>query len=416
VYWTAFVVPDFMNYLLAGGALSIVFIPIFGGYLAKGQTDEAWRAFSVIANALLLALGVATVGLWFALPALVPLVAPGFTDAQGAELVALSRIILPAQIFHLVGGLLSACLQAQDRHALPALAPLLYTGSIVAGGLLLGPSIGAYGFAWGVLVGSVLGPFGLPLYGCLRTGLRWSPTLRWDDDLKAYLWRSLPIMLGWSIVVVDDWILRRQGSLVGPGAISTLQYAKTLMKVPMGVFGLATGVAAFPTLTRLLAKGERAQAYQTLATATRQMLVLAFGAQVVLTVAGTEIATVVYGPKLPPEQHAAIGTALALMSLGLWAWAAQTVVARGFYAMGNTWLPTIVGTILVVLAYPVYAALGAAMGTDGLASASPPPPRASLPGWPLPSCYPRPPTSPEESKPACTWVCCSAAPSWAPLR
>ncbi len=50
LYATAFVVPDFLNYLLAGGALSIVFIPIFGAYLARGEEDRAEEAFSVVAN------------------------------------------------------------------------------------------------------------------------------------------------------------------------------------------------------------------------------------------------------------------------------------------------------------------------------------------------------------------------------
>src|SRR5690606_38737678 len=110
----------------------------------------------------------------------------------------------------------------------------------------------------------------------------------------------------------------------------TLQYGKQLMYVPMGVFGLATGVAAFPTLTRLIARGEGSQAYTTLAGAVRRMLVLAFAAQVVLTGAGRGISMLVYGGRIAPEQHAAIGVALACFSLGLWAWAAQTVVARGF--------------------------------------------------------------------------------------
>jgi putative peptidoglycan lipid II flippase len=56
--------------------------------------------------------------------------------------------------------------------------------------------------------------------------------------------------------------------------------------------------------------------------------------------------------------------------LSLWAWAAQTVVARGFYALGNTWLPTVLGTIIVVLTYPLYAVLEQHYGILGLAYAS----------------------------------------------
>ena len=135
----------------------------------------------------------------FARP-LASLVAPGLTHPQDIEtLTRLTRIILPAQFFHVIGGLLSATLMARNLHLLPALAPLVYSASIIAGGLIgaqfLG--VGAEGFAWGTLIGSVLGPFALPLFGCLRSGMRWRPTLSLrDPDLLRYLWLSAPIMIG----------------------------------------------------------------------------------------------------------------------------------------------------------------------------------------------------------------------------
>lgn len=371
VYFTAFILPDFLGYLLAGGALSLVFIPIFNGHLARGDEDAAWSAFSAITNVVGGLLLLFTPLLWLGVPAIVPLIAPGFDEAQSQTLVRLTRIMLPAQIFHLIGGLLSATLQARDRHTLPALAPLLYTASIIAGGLLGGGAMGAEGFAWGVLVGSVLGPFGLPLIGTLRHGLRWRLTLPFSHpDLRVWFVRSLPIMLGFSVIVVDDWILRRQGSLLAEGSIATLQYAKTLMKVPMGVFGLATGVAAYPTITRLIGSGENQKAYVLLSGAVRRMLVLAMGAQVALTAAGPEIARVIYGDRLLAGQSDAIGIALGAMSLGLWAWAAQTVVARGFYALGKTWVPTLLGSGTVLVFYPLYTTLRGALGVTGLALAS----------------------------------------------
>ncbi len=374
VYWAAFVLPDFLNYLLAGGALSIVFIPIFQGYLARDDEAGGWRAFSVIANPLCVLLILATAGLWIATPALTPLIAPGLDADQFALLDRLVRIILPAQIFHLVGGLISATLQARDKHAMPALAPVVYTGCIVAGGLLLGPTMGAEGFAWGVLVGSALGPFGLPLAGALRHGLRWRPIFApRDRDFRRYLLLSLPVMLGFSVVVLDDMVVKHHASELAEGAISRLQYARTLMKVPMGVFGMAAGLAAFPTLSRLVAEGRRGEAWRTLVGALRMMLLMAVTAQVGLTVAGTEVATVIYGwgsSRFTPAQLADIGLYTGLFCLGLWAWSAQLLVARGFYAQGDTWTPTIVGSVMMLLALPLYALMADDFGARGLALAS----------------------------------------------
>jgi putative peptidoglycan lipid II flippase len=371
VYWAAFVLPDFLNYLLAGGALSLVFIPIFSRYLSEGSEEEGWNAFGVISSFLLLALsGIVVLG-WFYAPELVDLIAPGFNGEQKTDLVRLTRIVLPAQIFHFQGGLLAATLQAKDRHVLPALAPLVYTASIVGVGLLFWDSQGADAFAWGVLVGSILGPFGLPLIGNLRAGMQWRPSLNLKNkDFRSYIWLSLPVMLGFSVVVVDDWMFKRFGSLQ-EGVVSQLQYAKTLMKVPMGVFGLATGVAAFPTLSRLMAKGKTVEAYNTLVRACRLMLILAFAAQAALTCAGEQVATVIYGTdRFSPETLHAIGLYTGILCLALGAWSAQTVIARGFYAMQNTWTPTIVGTVIMVLAYPIYAWAGKTHGGLGLACVS----------------------------------------------
>jgi putative peptidoglycan lipid II flippase len=365
LYAYAFRVPDFLNYLLAGGALSIAFIPIFARWLAEGDEARGWRSFSVIANTILLLLAGALPLVWLATPWLVEVVvAPGANPADQARVAALTRIALPAQIFHIVGGLLSAALQARDRHALPALASLLYTGSIIVGGLV-GQS--PEGFVWGALVGSALGPFGLPLLGNLKEGMRWSLAFDpRDPDLRTWALRSLPIMLAFSIIVFDDTVLANQASSLGEGAVASLMYAKTLMKVPMGVFGLATGMAAYPTLTRLVAEGDRAGAYRTLAAATRMMLLLALGAQVAMTAAGPELSEVIYGGRLSAEQHHTIGLALGLFGLGLWAWSAQGLISRGFYALGQTWPPSALGTVALVLALPVYAGLRVELGLLGL--------------------------------------------------
>jgi putative peptidoglycan lipid II flippase len=376
LYFASFTLPDFLNYLLAAGALSIVFIPIFVEYVERGAHDDAWRALSAVAN-FILVVGGTTIALLmiFARP-LAGFAAPGFTGAGELDtLTHLIRIILPAQIFLVIGGLLSAALQAQDRHLLPAMAPLVYSAGIIAGGLI-GSHVGvtADGFAWGVLVGAALGPFALPLFGCMRSKMRWHPIFSFANrDLKRYLWLSFPIMIGFSIVVVDEWIVKNQASYLSAGALSYLQYGRTLMKVPIGVFGMAIGVASYPTISRMVAAGSVVEAYGTLAHAVRLMLFLTFAAQVCLTLAGFEAAYLIWGflsHRFSTTDAQATGSVLAFLSLGLAGWAAQTVISRGFYALGSTWLPTTVGTVIAFCAVPLYVLLRQKYGAIGLAIAS----------------------------------------------
>ena len=114
--------------------------------------------------------------------------------------------------------------------------------------------------------------------------MRWSPVLSFrNPDLRRYLWLSFPIMIGFSIVIVDEWIIKNQASYLAAGDLSYLQYGRTLMKVPIGVFGMAIGVAAYPSVSRMIASGGIPQAYGVLAHAVRLMLFATFAAQVCLT-------------------------------------------------------------------------------------------------------------------------------------
>ena len=377
LYFASFTLPDFLNYLLAAGALSIVFIPIFLEHLEHGDEEGGWLAFSVVANFILVVGSIAIALLMVFARPLVGLVAPGFTNPGEVDtLVRLIRIILPAQFFLVVGGLLSAALQAQDLHFLPAMAPLVYSAGIIAGGLVGAhyAGMGADGFAWGVLAGSAMGPFALPLYGCLKARMRWYPVLSFRNaDLRHYLWLSFPIMMGFSIVVVDEWIIKNQASYLPQGVLSYLQYGRTLMKVPIGVFGMAAGVAAYPTISRMVAAGNVVEAYSMLCHAVRLMLVATFAAQVCMTLAGFEAAYLVWGlfaSQFTVADAQATGTILAFLCLGLGGWAAQTLISRGFYALGSTWLPTIVGTMVAFLTVPLYVVLRHQWGAIGLAIAS----------------------------------------------
>jgi putative peptidoglycan lipid II flippase len=98
-YYAAFTLPDFLNYLVAGGALGLIFIPVFTKYQVENREDEGWHVFSTVMTLMTLAL-VVLVGVGEIFTAqLVRFIAPGFDLAQKAEVVFLTRVMLPAQLF-----------------------------------------------------------------------------------------------------------------------------------------------------------------------------------------------------------------------------------------------------------------------------------------------------------------------------
>jgi putative peptidoglycan lipid II flippase len=79
------------------------------------------------------------------------------------------------------------------------------------------------------------------------------------------------------------------------------------------------------------------------------------------------------GFSVAPVQHCRCRSdwlGLAFLSIGLAGWSAQTVISRGFYALGSTWLPTTVGTAVAFRAVPLYVVLRREYGPIGLAVAS----------------------------------------------
>ena len=85
LYFASFTLPDFLNYLLAAGALSIVFIPMFLEYFGRGDRDGSWKAFSAIANFLLIAGSIVIVLLMVFARRLAGVVAPGLTEPSEVE-------------------------------------------------------------------------------------------------------------------------------------------------------------------------------------------------------------------------------------------------------------------------------------------------------------------------------------------
>ncbi len=371
-YFAAFTIPDFLNYLLAGGSLSITFIPIFSRYLAEGREEDGHRSFSAIATAMGIAMLFFVILGEFLAERLIPLIAPGFPPDQIAIAARLTRIVLPAQVFFYFGGLLMAVQYAKNRFFVPALAPLVYNAGIIAGGLALGRTYGMDGFAWGVLAGSFVGNFAIQVHGARRAGLRFAPRIDLSDPgLREFIRLSIPIMLGFSLVVVDEWMTRVFGSFLIAGAITWLNNARRLMQVPIGVLGQASGVASYPFLAAQAARGEKAEMWSTLSVTLRWVFFVACAAAAAVSVLSREVVLVVFKRgAFTIEDTLQTASALSVFAVAIPLWCAQAIVSRGFFALRDTWTPTLVGTGALLLALPAYYLLAQSMGVAGLALAS----------------------------------------------
>src|SRR5512134_691785 len=371
-YFAAFTIPDFFNHLLAGGSLSITFIPIFSRYLAERREDQGYRSFSSIATIMGVAMVFFVILGEFLAERLILLIAPGFPPDQVALAARLTRIVLPAQIFFYLGGLLMAVQYARNQFFLPATAPLIYNAGIIAGGLALGPFLGMAGFAWGVLIGSFLGNFAVQLYGARKSGLHFFPRIDFaDPGFREFLRLSIPLMLGFSLVVVDEWMTRIFGSFLLAGAITWLNNARRLMQVPVGIFGQASGVASYPFLAAQAARGEKEAMWETLSVTLRWVVFVSCAVAAITWVLSREVVLAVFKRgAFTIDDTLSTASALAAFAIGIPFWCGQAIASRGFFALKDTWTPTLVGTGAWIVSIPAYYFLRQKLGVFGLALAS----------------------------------------------
>lgn len=369
IYFSAFVVPDFLNYLLAGGYVSITLIPLLAERFEQDEAD-GWRFFSAALCWAALAVSLLTLAAWIFAPNLAPVIAPGFDFQQRERLVTYLRIVLPAQVFFLPGACLSAVLYIRRQFTVPALMPLIYNGFILLGGVglpALGLVSGMEGFCWGVVAGAAVGAFFLPLLAVRAGGLVFAPGLRHPLMLRLLL-LALPLMIGQSVVILDEQFVRVFGSLAGSGAVSLLNYARRIMMVPVGVVAQAAGVASFPFLAALAARGDNREFDRTLNAALRNSLVVVVPVTAwIVAAAGPLLGFIFEGGRFDASDTAVTTPLLRIMLLAVPFWALQQVTGRAFYARQDTVTPAVVGTAATLLAVPAYFFLVPQLGASGVA-------------------------------------------------
>lgn len=370
-YVAAFTLPDWLNYIVAGGTASITFISIYTRFLAEKREADAQKTFSIIITVMTTVLVAGTLIAEVFTPQFAGWMFHGFTPEQMRLCIHLTRILLPAQIFFYVGGVVSAVLLSHRLFLFPAFGPLIYNIFIILGGVVAGRQFGIASLAYGALFGSVSGPFLINAIGAAKIGTGYRPSFEVKNAaFREWVRLSIPLMLGVSLVTADDWILRYFASS-GIGDIARLNYAKRLFAVPIAILGQAAGQASLPFFSRLFGEKKFEEFAETVNASVYRISAASLLITGWMMAIALPLVDLVYRRghfTFMDSQSTALYFFWFSLSLALWS--GQALYARAFYASGNTLTPMVASSLITLASLPVYKLLFHKFSVTGLAIAS----------------------------------------------
>jgi putative peptidoglycan lipid II flippase len=362
-YWAAFMVPDLLYYLLAGGALSASVIPVLTAYLRRNEEAESWKITNTLVTffGLCAIIGV-TVIMLFA-PGLVTLAAAGFRSdpAKAAECARYVRILAPMVFFTVLSALFTGILQSHRHFTAPALAWLVYNFGIIGGAYLGGgwvarryhsDALGLKVLAGGVVVGAVLLVV-VQIPSLVARGFRYRLTLDLrHPGVREALRLFVPYMAGLAFTQICLlWLPSFFGSYF-PLGVTSLRYANRLVVLPLGLFGIAISTAAFPVMAERIHAGEMGAFRRLFSGSIRSVFLLSVpSAAGLIVLAGPILRLLWRSGKFGEGDISATEFCLIYYAAALIGLSGLQVVNRAFYSLKDIRTPPLVGigyTVIIV--------------------------------------------------------------------
>jgi putative peptidoglycan lipid II flippase len=343
-FYAAAQFPNTLFNLVAGGALTYAFIPVFISYEQANGPREAWRLASLVFNVLLVVLTVVVLcGEWLTPTFVNHWLVPGYSASEQALVTTLTRIMLVQPLILGLGTIATAILSSKRQFLLPALSIAIYNFGLL-GGLLFSltlPGVGIYGPTYGVLAAALCQVI-VQVPGLLKEGLRYS--FIWDiknKGLHEVMRLFAPNALGIGISSVGAVVSTAYASyLPDKDSLAVLHNAQMLFAVPAALFAQAVAQAATPRMSQLAANERYLHLRLLLWRVIRVSVLLSIPCAVGLSVLGKPLIHLVF-------QHGAFTshstdlTVLALLGyiIGMPASIASELCVRGFYALKDALTP-----------------------------------------------------------------------------
>lgn len=343
---TAFRIPNMLRDLLAEGALSQSFTSILAKTKKNLGDQAAWALVRKLGSQVFfLMLVIVILGIIFA----EPIMSLMFHKKPESVPLAteLNRIMWPFIGFISFAALVMGVLNVLGSFALPMLASCAFNIVSVIAGIALGwvfdPEFGPrslLGFAIGVTLGGAA-QWLVQCPSLRKAGFRFKWDFGWKDKSVKSVWSlMIPVALAAGATQINVFINMQFANELVDGSATIIQTAFRVWQLPVGLFGVATGMIVLPDIARLSSTGSTREIIDKLSQALRQILFFAIPSFVILFLLSSEVVSVLFQRgKFLAQNSLLTGETLQVYALGLLGYAGIKVIQPVFVAMEKKWVP-----------------------------------------------------------------------------
>ncbi len=352
-FFVALKLPNFFRRITAEGAFSISFIPVFSQTLENEGRKEAQEFARNMMGYMVFILTPVCLLAMLAMPWVIYGIAPGFAnDPVRYDLaVELSRITFPYLLFISMTALVGGVLNAVDRYAPFAAAPVFFNLCLIIALLThqLSGGTPAHAMAWAVTISGVV-QLAWVYFFARKEGF--SLRVQWPkvtERSRRMLRLMIPGLVGAGVMHINLFVDVVLASLLPAGSVSYLYYADRLTQLPLGVIGIAIGTALLPMLSRAIAGGRTNEARDLFNRSFEFALLLVLPAGLALMVIAYPIVAALFQHGAF-ERFDAVVTAYVLMAYaaGLPAYVLSKVFSAAFYANQDTKTPVKIAIVVAL--------------------------------------------------------------------
>jgi putative peptidoglycan lipid II flippase len=382
----AFTIPNLFRRLLGEGALTAAFIPIFKEKEKLHGEAEMWRASNAVISGLVVASSVLVgVALLVVTGVLMAQHATGFPiEAKTDLMLRLLRVMFPYMLLVCLTACFMGMLNARGHFFIPAMGATMLNVVMITSVLWLAPRFGThlpideprlphqiFALAIGVLAAGVA-QAGFQLPTLYRDGfrLRWVSPWR-DETVRRVIYKMIPGTIGVAAFQINVTMVQLLGFHFGNGIVSSFNGAVRLMELPQGMFGLSLATYLLPTLSALATDKNYPEFRTTLRNGVGTLIFLNLIAALLLAVLAEPIVRLLFERgKFNADATHDVAFALLCLAPGLVAFSTVNILARAFFALGDTRTPMKISIACLMLNLVIAGALVIRYRQGGLGMAN----------------------------------------------